>query len=508
MRLFIFLLSAVVAGFIGQASSFGFDFDDVVGKARSLSQKPYEAPEPIPAFLKNLSFSKYEEIRFKTEKSLWRSDHSRFQVMLVPPGLYYTHAVKINVVEKSGVHVVPYNKGDFTYPSKELERKIPPRLGYAGFKLTYPLKGTRDHDQFLVFAGASYFRGVGKHNVFGISARGIAVNTGLSSGEQFPDFIEYWLERPNPEADRMTFYALLNGRSLSGAYRFAVAPGVETKLQIEAVLFLRKGVKLLGIAPLTSMFFYGENTPRPRGEWRPQVHDSGGLLIRNGTGEWLWRPLVNPKQLRMNLFETENVKGFGLLQRQTRFCDYEDLEARYDKRPSAWVASNGDWGKGNVVLVELPTDEETEDNIVAFWAPKTTERADNPLEFAYALTFGGGSAAEEDMGKAVSTFVGEGDVIGGGKAKGSYRFVIDFAGGPLSDLPAQAEVSAIVTPEGGSQVLNQSVGYVKPSQRWRLSILAKPAEGKPLALRAFLKRGDKTLTETWTYSLPWDNKIK
>lgn len=487
----------------------GFSFDDLVAKAQKLSLTPYQAPQPVPEFLRNLDYSTYQGIRFKPEKNLWRDGRSQFQVILVSPGLYYTHSVRIHAIDGSKVETVPYRRDDFTFPSPDIEARIPTDLGFAGFKLTYPLTGDEVRHQFASFAGASYFRAVGKENVFGLSARGIAVDTGLASGEQFPSFVEFWLVRPDPAATAMTVYALLDGESVTGAYQFKITPGDATKLAVKTTLFPRKQIRLLGVAPLTSMFFYGENTPRPAGEWRPQVHDSDTLLIQDGTtGEWLSRPLLNPKQLREEYLQTDNVRGFGLLQTQSRFGDYQDIGARYDKRPSAWIVPEGDWGKGSVVLVQIPAGKETEDNIVAFWSPKTPAVAGTKLTYAYVLTFGNSDLPGEPMGRVSSTFVGDGGVIGGGQVQGAYRIIVDFEGGELDHLPADAPLKAVVTGEEGAQVIQQNVEYIAPSRRWRLSVLAKPAQGKPLGLRAFLEQGSRTLTATWTYRLPWDNKIR
>ncbi len=499
--LFLFFASSAVAN--------RFGFENVVDEAAKLAGKPYQAPAAVPKSVRDLDFDQYQSIRFKPEKSLWHDSKSLFRVMLVSPGHLYTHTVKINVVDESGVKTVPYSKDDFVYPSKEVANRIPSDLGYAGFKLTYPFKSRDLYSQFLVLVGASYFRAIGKHNVFGLSGRGIAVDTGLPSGEQFPSFVEYWLVRPAPDATTMTFYARLNGESLTGAYRFEVTPGVETTLNVKAVLFPRKGIKLLGIAPLTSMFFYGANTPRPADEWRPQVHGSDGLLINNGrTGEWLWRPLINPEKLREEYFETENVRGFGLLQRQTHFYDYQDLATLYGRRPSAWVIPRGDWGKGHVVLVQLPSATETEDNMVAFWSSETPVTGGGRLDYDYTLVVGEPGVPRETMAYAIDTFVGSGDVIGGGNVKGAYRVIVDFEGGPLSKLSEDTQIQGVVTAVDHAEIINQSVEYVEPTRRWRLSILARPAEGKPLSLRAFLRKGGRTLTETWTYSLPWKNKIR
>ncbi len=508
VRLYWVALVAIYVTLAWPAERPRFGFDDVIAKAEKLAQEPYHAPSPVPRFLEELDYDTCQGIRFRPGNNLWRAQGSRFQVMMVPPGCSYTHAVKINVIGETGVETIPFRKDDFTFTNKNIADRMPPDLGFAGFKLTYPLQGPNTQDQFLVFAGASYFRGVGKNNVFGLSGRGIAVNTGLAEGEQFPSFIEYWLARPGPDATTMTIYALLNGESLTGAYQFSVTPGVETNLKVRSVLFLRKGMTLLGLAPLTSMFFYGENTPRPAGEWRPQVHDSDGLLIHNGsTREWLWRPLINPEQLQEESFDTENLLGFGLLQRETSFREYQDTEARYDQRPSAWITPDGPWGGGKVVLVQIPSAKETDDNIVAFWSPKAPTPAGGRLTHDFSLVFGGNELPGETLARAVNTFVGDGSLTGAGGRKGSYRIIIDFKGESLAALPATASVQGVITPQEDGRVIEHHVEYVRPAQSWRLSLLAVPAEGKPLSLRAHLQYRDQTISETWTYRLPWVNRM-
>jgi len=505
MRLFA-LLPAGLTLAIAAHAAWGFDFKTVTSQARALAQQPYKAPPPIPDFLRDLTYTQYQNIRFKPEKSLWRGSHAPFQVMLVPIGLYYSDPVQINLIDSNRVVPLLFQKDDFSFELGDggaLQNKIPPSLGYAGFKLTFPLKDPNVQDQFIVFAGASYFRGVGATNVFGLSARGIAVDTGLPAGEEFPRFSQFWLVRPEASAKTMTVYALLDGKSLTGAYRFIIRPGAVTTIDVKANLFMRKAVDLLGVAPLTSMFFYGENTPHPPAEWRPQVHDSDGLLIHNGvSGEWLWRPLINPRNLQMDYFHVDELRGFGLLQRQDSFQEYQDLAARYEQRPSAWVDVEGNWGPGNIVLVQLPTPNETNDNIVAFWSPAEKVTDDAALSFAYTLRLGKADVANESMGKAETIFIGSGHKIGGGTVKGAYRIIVDFDGGPLATLPLKTAPTGVVTALEGGQILESFVEYVPPLRGWRLSILAKPAEDKPLAMRAFLKEGDKAMTETWTYRLP------
>ncbi|MGH8225763.1 MAG: glucan biosynthesis protein G [Gammaproteobacteria bacterium] len=498
----LFLL--LIAGLAAPGLAHAFGFDDVAAKAKALAVKAYAPPKQAPDFLTGLDYDQYQKIRFLPERSLWRASGSNFQVMFVAPGEYFRHVVRIHMVDAVGVHEVPFRKGDFSWPSEALEKKVPDDLGYAGFKLAYPINRPGVEDQFLAFAGVSYFRGVGRGDNFGLSARGIAIDTGLPGGEEFPDFTDFWLVRPRPDAHALRFFALLDGPSLTGAYRFVVYPGAPTRIEIKVALFLRKDVKLLGMAPLTSMFYYGHNTPRPSGEWRGAVHDSDGLLIHANTGEWLWRPLINPMQLQMDYFEADSAQGFGLLQRDRHFRDYQDAQARYDRRPSAWVTPHQDWGKGHVVLVEIPTDSETNDNIVAFWSPQKEALAGDRYDLDYTLYFGALDIADEPLATARNTFVGRGNAS---KASNLYRIVVDFAGGPLDRIASRVPVQAIVTGLDGSKIIQQNVEWVQALNEWRLSFLAQPAADTTLNLRAFLKSGQETLSETWSYALPAVNRI-
>ncbi|TBW51559.1 glucan biosynthesis protein G [Marinobacter halodurans] len=506
-RLLLFLLAPVMLLATQTASAFGLD--DVEQMAKARAGKPFEAPAPAPQFLRDLSYSDYQAVRFKPEASLWREGRSRFQVRLFPPGSYYAHAVKLHQVDSQGVEPITFDKANFNYPNDAFAKRVPADLGYAGFKLAFPLHKETNPEQFMVFGGASYFRGLGRDNRFGLSARGIAINTGLPSGEEVPSFVEFWLERPAGGSDTMRVYALLDGPSLTGAYQFDIHPGDSTRVDVTAKLFFRDHVDLLGLAPLTSMFYYGENTVRPVGEWRPQVHDSDGLLIHDGdTGEWLWRPLLNPRKLRMSYLQAQDLKGFGLMQRNTRFYNFEDMEARYDKRPSAWVETKGDWGKGHVVLVEIPTRSEVNDNIVAFWQPESKVKAGDERTLQYTLSFGGPSIANQPTAHAMQTFVGEGNRIGGGNVDGAYRLIVDFKGGELDKLKPDAPVVSQVTGGDHVKVIEHFVEYNEPSNAWRLSMLVQPEPDADMTLRGFLSMDGKPLTETWTYQLPVDSDLR
>jgi periplasmic glucans biosynthesis protein len=471
-----------------------FGFDSVADRAKKLAAEPFRAPPSIPEFLTRLSYDEYRDIRFETKRSLWR-ERGNFQVQFVHPGLYYNYAVGINVVEGNEVRKLDFSPSLFTYGRNKFGDKIPADLGFAGFRIAFPLHRKGEFNHVMVFAGASYFRAVSKGEVFGLSARGVAIDTGLPNGEEFPFFKEFWLERPAPSAHEMKVHALLDSPSLTGAYSFTIQPGERTIVNVRARLFFRKPVKELGIAPLTSMFFFGEEKPRPPQDWRPEVHDSDGLLMHSGTGEWLWRPLGNPEKLRISYFEFNNPRGFGLLQRDRDFRNYQDLEARHELRPNAWVVPNGAWGRGIVKLVEIPSPNETNDNMVAYWLPRGLPPEGQPLDLVYRIYFDGNGPTDLLVGRVTATRIGAGD------KEDWKRFVVDFEGGKIKTLPDSAPVKAVVTLGQNGQLMQQNVARNAVTGSWRLAFQVKPEKGKPLEMRAYLQSGKDILTETWSYQL-------
>jgi periplasmic glucans biosynthesis protein len=482
------------------AANIPFSIENVASLAKKLAAEPFKPPQPIPDFLRQLSYDDYRDIRFDPAQSLWKKTGSNFQVQFIHPGLYYAHSVAINTHDAQGIRKVDFSPKLFTYGRNKFAEKIPADLGFAGFRLAYPLYKKDEFNHVIVFAGASYFRAVAKNQVFGLSARGLAIDTGLPSGEEFPTFREFWLERPPSQARAMKVYALLDSQSLTGAYEFVVRPGERTVVDVKARLFERKRAKELGIAPLTSMFFFGEERPRPAGDWRPEVHDSDGLSIASDTGEWIWRPLVNPEKLQVSYFDLNNPRGFGLLQRDRRFSNYEDLETRHELRPNAWITPIGNWGKGQVKLVEIPSPNEINDNIVAYWIPKNQPSLDRPVEISYRIHFQSDDPLDAASGRVTATRVGVGD------KEELKRFVLDFEGGKLKSLPANAALKAVINVAQDGQLVQQNVFKNSVTGGWRLAFQVKPPNDKPLQLRVFLQQEKDamikdTLTETWTYML-------
>jgi len=492
----LLVLVLLAAGLLpGRAAAFGFD--EVAERARHLSEKPFrDAKGRMPDWLLKISYDQWRDIRFRPERALWRDHGAPFQVQFFHPGLYYDRTVRVNVIDADGVHPVEFSPSQFDYGKNEFASRVPQTLGYAGFRVHAPIK-TRDYyDEVIVFVGASYLRAVGKDEAFGLSARGLAIDTAESWGEEFPYFREFWLVSPTARADRLTIYAMLDSASLTGAYRFIVRPGEETTVEVECRLFLRKDVRKLGIAPLTSMFFHGENTNRAFDDFRPEVHDSDGLLLNFANGEWLWRPLDNPQKLNVNRFHMENPRGFGLPQQDREFDHYQDLETHPELRASAWVEPRGDWGAGWVELVQIPTPSDRNDNVVAYWVPERAPKPGEPGVFSYTLHWYGDDPTRPPGGRVVAT---RRDTSG---AKDAQRFVIDFAGKKLAAIPADRVLHGVVTVAGGEEageLLDEHVVKNPVTGGWRLTFQARPKKREPLELRAFLEQDGEALTETWSY---------
>jgi glucans biosynthesis protein len=479
--------------------AFKFDLETVADKARELAAAPYDPKGRIPDWLTKITYDQWRDIRFKADQALWAGDASPFQVQFFHPGQIYDRAVAINVVTPEGTKPVPFSPTMFDYGKTDFASRVPHDLGFAGFRLHFPIKTPKYRDEVIVFLGASYFRAVGRDQVFGASARGLAIDTAESWGEEFPWFREFWLVRPGADAPSATIYALLDSPRVTGAYRFVVTPGAQTRVDVECRLFLRAEVKKLGIAPLTSMFFHGENSTRRFVDFRPEVHDSDGVLMHLAGGEWLWRPVDNPERLHVSGLRAELLEGFGLIQRDRDFANYQDLETASEHRPSIWIAPWGSWGPGRVEVVEIPTNGDVNDNVATYWVPDAMPKPGQPANFGYTQYWYGDDADRPPGGRAVATRRDPGTIENGA------RFVIDFAGGKLGTLPPQEVIRAVVTVAGGDEVAEIRDQYVVPNPHvngWRLSFQVAPKKrSEPIELRAYLELGGEVLTETWSYAI-------
>jgi glucans biosynthesis protein len=475
----------------GQATAFAATH--VQQSARELASKPFVPPKmDLPKALQQWGYGQYRAIRFKRERALWASEGRVFQVDLVQRGFIFTPPVSIHVVAEGQARRVVYAPDLFTFgPGVP-----PPDEGtvteFAGFRLRAPIHRAEDCDEFAVFQGASYFRAVAKGQGYGLSARGLALNTAAPSGEEFPFFRTFWIERPLPEAHVLVVHALLDSNSTTGAYRFTIRPGDPTVMDVELTLYPRVALAHVGLAPLTSMFFFGPNDRGGIDDVRAAVHDSEGLALWNGREEWLWRPLSNPDTLQTSAFLDAHPRGFGLLQRRRAFTDYQDLEARYERRPTLWVEPIGDWEQGAVRLVAIPSKLESNDNIVAFWGPTQPVLPGAEYRCTYRLHWCWRPPAGPVSATTAATRVGA------GPEKGTRRFLIDFVGGRCAELQDDPAIAPLVVTSAGA--VKDLVVHPNPvTGGWRVSFVLAPGNAALCELRCVLTRGEESLSEIWSY---------
>lgn len=448
----------------------------------------------VPQDLIKLTAEQYREIRFRPDHALWHEQDLAFQLRFFHAGRPFTQPVTIHEVVDGRSRPIRFSTEMFDYGSNRFETPLPDALGFAGFRIHYKTDFGRDMAAFL---GASYFRAVGWQMRYGISARGLGIDTVFPGREEFPFFTSFWIERPAPEQTDLTVHALLDSPSIAGAYRFVVRPGRTTLMDIEASLYPRKKIRQLGLAPLTSMYHHGENDRREADDFRPEVHDSDGLAIVRSNGERIWRPLANPANFRVTSYIDENPRGFGLLQRDRNFRNYQDDRIHYDRRPNLWVEPQGDWGPGAVGLVEIPTTDEDFDNIVAFWSPAESPEPGRELSLAYRLSWGSDLPdSQSPVGRATATRLGRGPRQ---QRDGSaHRFVIDFVGGPLDLLGKEAGIEPVITASRG-RIEDPAAYLVGELPAWRAAFDLHPDGRDPVELRCYLRLKGSALTETWSY---------
>lgn len=487
--------------FMLPAAALAISTKDIEARARALASKSFEPPvAKLPMQLSALDYEALREIRFRSDRATWHGDRLPFELMYFHPGKNFPDPVRINTVDAQGVKRVEFDPEMFDYGSNQIDPQKLRGVGFAGFRVHYAVNTPKYKDEVLVFLGASYFRALGKGQVYGMSARGLAIDTAVPPGEDFARFTEFWIDRPSRTDTSLTIYALLDSKHLTGAYKFVVTPGTETVVQVSAKLFFREAVTKLGIAPLNSLYLFGDNQPGGRDDYRPEVHDSDGLSVATGNGEWLWRPLVNPKRLLVTSFGANPLRGFGLLQRDRATSSYEDPQAVYERRPSVWIEPTGKWGAGRVELVQIPTPDETNDNIVAYWVPDNAPDTRRPFDFAYQMRWQLNSQPPAGKAWVVQTRRGRGYVK---QPDGDINFVVDFDGPPLRDLKPEVKPEAFVEIGENAQLRDKNLVLNAATGAWRLTVRIKRDDAaKPVEMRAQIRDAGKVLTETWSYIVP------
>lgn len=499
LRVWLPIVVAVGASFAGVAamrqepagqgpSRYRFSENTVLEMAQKLAAEAYSPrtlDEKSP--VRQLNYDQHRDIRVNPESALWRTEQVPFRVELLPAGWLFQNPVKVSVVESGMARELTTDPGTFILGSSVGKLKGE-SIPVSGFRLRTHINSPSIWDEFLVFQGASYFRSVGRGGNYGLSARGLALKTAHPTGEEFPQFTHFWIERPSVNASGIVIHALLESASTTGAYRFSIIPGMETIMDVDVTLFPRSNLESVGIAPLTSMFLFDESVRTRIDDFRDEVHDSDGLQVVLDSGEQIWRPLANPTQLQVSSFTSVAPKGFGLVQRSRRPLDYQDLEAKYETRPSAWIEPTSDWGAGAVELIEIPSDRETNDNIITFWRPKDPIPANKPWHATYRLRWTSQPRISPPLGRTTMTRTGP-------SFDGKRRlFVVDFRDAGRSPEGVRVEAST-----SAGKLSNVVLQPNESSRGLRASFELAPGDATVAELRLRLMKGDRPVTETWLY---------
>jgi periplasmic glucans biosynthesis protein len=488
----------------GTGPAKAFDYAWLKGQARFLAGNPFQTSKDVlPATMGALSYDQYQSLRFRGDRSLWVDAGLSFRLQFFHVGRGFAQAVHLFEVVEGQAREILYDPSMFEFDKAGIDPAVMrDHAGFAGFRVQFVTDWRADIAAFL---GAAYFRAVGGDTrQYGLSARALAVDTAFPRPEEFPRFTSFWFERPAKGQGSMTLHALMDSPSIAGALRFQIAPGGTQIMDIDAALYPRKPIERMGVAPLTSMFFYAKNDRRAVNDWRPEIHDSDGLSMWTGAGEWIWRPLTNPAQNHLNSFFDENPRGFGLLQRDRNWDHYQDDGVYYDRRPSLWVepksGGHGGWGKGAVQLFEIPTADETFDNIVAFWNPAEKTKAGQEMLFSYRLYWGTRMPYASPLAQTIATRTGIGGTVGQKRQYYSWHFAVDFAGGELGALARDANVEAVISTSRGTTE-HITAHYVEEFRGYRALFDIRPQEDSNdvIDVRLYLRIDGRPLTETWIY---------
>ena len=474
----------------------------LVEQAKQQAQKDFAPVEAIKnETLRDLSYQQYKAIRFKADESIWRGLYP-YEVQLFHTGFLYKQPVNINVIDyRNRVSSLPFDTRYFQYdpPAQSIADKINANVGFAGFRVHFPLNTNEYKDELAAFLGATYFRLVGQHQKYGISARGIAIDTAMPEGEEFPYFTDFWLIEP-ANGKTLSIYAKMDSPSITGVYKFTMQANKQAEVDVKAWLFARKDIDKLGLAPFTSMFLYGENSRNKPDDYRPEVHDSDGMMLVTSSNEQLWRPLDNPNRLRITSLGDNSPKGFGMLQRDIQYGHYLDSEADYHQRPGLWVTPYEGFNKGRLELVEIPTNSETHDNIVAYWVNDKPVKKGNGLFVHYEMKTVSGDAHAYKQASVLRTLQGA-DILPGEKRKeGSLtrRFIVDFTAPDGLSLSGDELSANVSTNNGKIEQLN-----VFPSNfgnEIRATFLFTPKDQDAVNdMRLIITHKNQPISEIWTY---------
>lgn len=467
---------------------------DFVDIARQLARLPHRDPAmALPPPFDALTYDSYRAIRPIPNRSSNLALGDKVVADLFPPGFYFQDAVGVEIETDDGFHTIAYDPELFTYGDRyfdappQLTRGITAQMGFSGVRLRSPFRAPDKLDEFISIQGASYFRAVSLNTLYGLSARALSLGTGGPTPEEFPVFTRLRLSRVT--GDQIRIDALLESPSVTGSVTLKITPGEPTVTDINTVIFPRTTLATVGIAPLTSMYLKGPMRVSVSDDFRPAVHDSDALKILNGAGEAIWRPLTNPATLQTSVFQDMAPKGFGLVQSQRTFADFEDQEAMYHRRPSAWVEPKGDWGRGSIVLVEIPTADEFMDNMVTFWRPEHLLEAGGEYRFAYRILWGNDPVPQSaHQLQVVQTRSGRVH-----DQPGQLQYIVDFAGIPSQDIVLDLSAS-------NGTVFGASAYPLEVRGHLRVGFRFDPRETGVSELRLVLRDPDgSALSDVWLH---------
>ncbi|NUU03106.1 glucan biosynthesis protein [Herbaspirillum robiniae] len=504
---------ALAAGRIRMGSSERFSFDALIARARDMAKTPYRPQNKVPReILDQIDYEAHGKIRFNTDFAPFADGPGQFPLTFFHLGKFFLVPVRMFVLDGAGSASPPtrareilYDDRYFDMPADSPAHKLPPGSGFAGFRFQESRLADQDKkdwhkNDWVAFLGASYFRAIGDLYQYGLSARGIAIDVAeAGKKEEFPDFTQFFFEPAAPGSDTVVVYALLEGPSVTGAYKFTMRRAEGVTMEIDKSLFLRRDVARLGLAPATSMYWFSETVKGTGVDWRPEVHDSDGLAIWSGNGEHIWRPLNNPPHTMASAFADSKLRGFGLLQRDRDFDHYQD-GVMYQRRPSLWVEPLEGWSDGEVQLIELRTDDEIHDNIVAMWVPKAKAVAGAAYRLRYRLYWQQDEPFPSPLARCVATRLGNGGQPGQPRPPNVRKFMVEFKGAPLEKLPFGAKPEAVLSASRGSF----SYVFTEPvpngvAGHWRAQFDLTVDGGDPVELRLFLRDKGEALSETWLF---------
>ncbi len=470
-----------------KAAGAPFSFAALKDEARRLAGAPRaSSAAQVPARFVDITQEQYRDIRWKRDQLIWRDEKRAFRLEPLASGFVYRFPVELYLVDQGQALPIPFDRDRFDWGTSVTPPEDGVVLPFSGLKLRRPREDR--FPEFAVFQGASYFKAMAREQIYGLTARGLAVNTAEPDGEEFPVFTRFYVEQPEENAQTVRLYALLDSKSVTGAYRFTIRSGEETAIDVELTLYPREDLAHIGLGALNSMYLYGSIGRSRADEIRPAVHLSDGLAIVTGQGERLWRPLANPRTLQISVFGDENPHGFGLAQRLRAFSEFQDLERRWDLCPSAWIEPVGDWGKGSVVLVEIPSDSEIHENITAYWRPKTKIPAGQEFTAAYRLRFTSTGAEPTDIGRVHESREGQ------GAEAGWRRYAIDFVG----PMPPAAAIRLVASASAG-RIVSPILRPNPVTGGHRVTFDLDPRNAPLSELRVQLTDGTRPVSETWLH---------